>query len=429
MSLCFHAAPAPGEWLNDPNGLVRIDDKWVLLAQHRTDAPEFSETNWARWTSSDLLDWTFNGPVIASTNGREAFSGSVVLTASGLEAFHTAHVAGHEHQERRISTDAGLTWQAMPLEMPDAAQGFNVRDPAVFGNDGDWWMLLAKPCPWAGWETAPPSKIAILRSPDRQHWTETGTIGPWDPVGVMWEVPTLIREADADLLLISSIDRREGGAECTVRAWSGHLNASGFEVAAKWPADGHRVDHGPDFYAAIPGTGATPQPVVGWLASWATARTLAWPGFAGGPITLPRRVSVSDTKLLNEAWPTLAAAFTEPVTDVPLAGRGTVEIGGAANFTLTITCDMSEAHVVATAANLTVLRTIPAWHCSYPAALTPAPARTLTLFIDGPATELFIDPDGIAISLGLPGTGPRHIVLSANGAVRTFAWHCRRAAP
>lgn len=423
MSLAFHATPAPGEWLNDPNGLVRTGSRWVMFAQHRADAPDFRATNWARFTSPDLLRWSFDAPVIASDGGYEAYSGSVVITASGLEAFYTVHINGNEHQTRCASDDAGRTWRPLPLTMPASASGANVRDPSVFGTEGDWWMLLARPCPWTGWETAPPSEIAILRSTDRVDWAETGTIGPCHAPGIMWEVPTLIRDKGGNLLLISCVDRRGGGADCAVFGWAGQLGPTGFVTEPDWPVEGRCIDQGPDFYATIIAAGAAPQPMVAWLASWATARSLAWPNFAGGPITLPRRITSSNGRICNEPWPAIADAFTMPHDRVPLAGRGTVQIDGTVDFALAITSELAEARIDACDKSLTVSRTNPSWHRSHPGVLGAAATRTLTLFIDGPATELFIAPEGLSVSLGLPGAGPRRVALTVAGAAIPFSWH------
>ena len=158
MSLAFHASPPPGEWLNDPNGLVRVDGCWRLFVQHRADAPAFRATGWARLSSPDLLDWTWDGPVIAPAGDDWAYSGSVTGDGGGLVATHTVHNAatGLERQARRTSADAGASWSAA-VEIIAAAA--NCRDPFVC--DGGKAMLLARPCDWTDATTA--SHIAIWR--------------------------------------------------------------------------------------------------------------------------------------------------------------------------------------------------------------------------------------------------------------------------
>lgn len=425
--MAFHAAPPPGEWLNDPNGLVHNASGWTLFAQHRADAPRFAATNWARLSSADLLHWRWDGAVIPASGDAQAYSGSVVAVGTGLEAFHTVHVAGHEHQERRGSDDGGHGWQTLPLAMPAVAAGADVRDPAVFGGPREWGMLLAQPCPWDGGETAPASRLIVLRSPDRAVWTQIATIGPWHPAGVMWEVPAIIRRDDGDLLLISCVDRRGNGADCAVFAWAGRLSATGFAVAAGWPTSGRRVDLGPDFYAAIGGTDGQAAPVIGWLASWATARILAWPGFAGGPISLPRQISRRGNRLVHTVMPAVAAAFSVPAGAPPTAGRGSADFDGAAGFVLTIAAAAATATLVGDPALETLAVTRRGagidWHREHDEALLPALRRSVMIFRDGPAIEVFFEPDGVAVSLGLPGDLPATVTLTVGGVPAPLAWH------
>ena len=54
MSFAFHAAPPPGEWCNDPNGLVYADGAWRLFVQDSATAPDFGKIGWARLSSTDL---------------------------------------------------------------------------------------------------------------------------------------------------------------------------------------------------------------------------------------------------------------------------------------------------------------------------------------------------------------------------------------
>lgn len=427
MVMAFHAAPPAGEWLNDPNGLVATGDGWVLFAQHRADTPGFTASNWARFTSPNLLDWRCHGAVIDHNGSAQAYSGSVVVDGGALEAFLTIHDSGDEHQQRRRSVDAGLTWSAQLMSMPSSARGPNVRDPFVIGTEGDWLMLLACPCPWDGWEAAPPSLLRMYRSTDKRAWREVGSIGPWHPPGVIWEVPALIRQAGGDVLLISCVDRRNSGADCSVTAWAGTVADTDFAVAVGWPTAGQRVDLGPDFYAAIPATGsAQDAPVVGWLGSWRTARTMAWPGFAGGPIGLPRQLVLAAGRLAHRPFPTLSKAFVEKCEGVPVAGLGTAMFDGDRNFCIDIHGGKSEAIIAGNVSDssLTVSRTGTGivWHRFHPQSLGTALHRRIEIFVDGPALEIFLGPDGAAISMALPAAGPFAITLHVGDDPVPLAW-------
>ena len=422
MSLAFHASPPPGEWLNDPNGLVHADGQWRLFVQHRADAPAFRATGWARLSSPDLLNWTWDGPVIVPDGDDWAYSGSVQRDGADLAATYTVHDAatGLERQVRRVSADAGATWSAAE---PLIAAAHNRRDPFVF--DGSAAMLLACPCDWNDPDTA--SHVAIWRCRDGV-WSETGRIGPWHPPGVMWEVPVIVEVDGRDVLLISTIDRRGGGADCAVHAWAGRLGPDGFARDPGSCREGQRLDLGPDFYAAMAVDG---EPlIVGWLSSWATAATFAWPGFAGGIIGLPRRLSLSGGQMRQHvALP--INAFSIPVPDTPVAGRGLVTLDGAAAFTLAIGGAQAAATITADPRDgtLTVERIGAAplqWRQSHAGSIAPCPLRTLTLFVDGPAIELFIAPDGAAVSIAMPvGDAPLTIACHAAGVDHRVEWNVR----
>ncbi len=422
MSLAFHASPPPGEWLNDPNGLVYLDGAWRLFVQHCADAPAFRATGWARLSSRDLLDWTWDGVAIAPDGDDWAYSGSVTRDGARLVATHTVHDAatGLERQVRRTSTDDGANWSAAVTLIPAAR---NVRDPFVF--DGGAAMLLACPGGWDEPDTA--SRLALWRCRDGA-WHEAGRIGPWQPPGVMWEVPVMLRLADRDVLLISTVDRRGGGAVCAVRAWFGTLGPDGFERDPACGAEGQRLDLGPDFYAAMAADGA--PLVVGWLSSWQTARADIWPGFAGGAIGLPRRLSLTAGRVRQHVA-VAEVAFPVVVPATPVAGRGRMTFDGTADFSLTVAGPAGEVGIVGRphAGNVSVMRSgapLWQWQRDHAAVLTPCAVRDLTLFVDGPAIELFIEPDGAAVSLTLPRDDRPFVIDCVVGDVaHSIAWHCR----
>lgn len=424
--LAFHAA-GPG-WFNDPNGLVHAGGRWRLFVQHRADKPAFRECGWARLSSDDLLHWDWDGPVLPPAPARWAYSGCVepAAGAAGLHALHTVHVehAGHaqQHQQAMTSADAGSTWQPGP-GAEGLPQGRNVRDPFVFGGpNAQRLAVLARPCDWTGWAADPPSALS-LHAWHGDRWHGAGRIGPWSAPGVMWEVPWLAALAPGRwLLVISQIDRRGGGAECIVRAWIGRLDRSGGAFAFVPDAVGERKDEaawpmdlGPDFYAAM--VSATPWRgvplVVGWAASWATARGIAWPGgLHGGPITLPRLLQ----------WnPALQRPRLAPLpTALPLA-HTVLQLDGSAGFAIGHAAASIE-FVPDAEGGVTVRRsstdTAFDWQRHHRGVLTAASARVVTVFIDGPLVEAFIEPEGLALTAVLPpGAAPGH------------SWSVRRRAP
>ena len=407
--LAFHAHPPPGHWINDPNGLVYRDGAFHLFAQHRVDAPDFRATGWARFTSPDLLHWCFDGPVIPPDGSEWAYSGSV-FGGGRLEALHTAHADRIERQVRRISIDGGLSWSA-PEELTTlGAPARNRRDPFIFAEGDGWGLLLAEPCDWTDWASAPPSRLRRYRSADRLRWEEVGTIGPWRPAGIMWEVPVLFRAGALDVLIVSEVDRREGRADCSVRAWIGTLSVDTFT-----PADpvGQRVDLGPDFYALMTssaeGWPLAQTAAVAWLSNWNSARTIGWPGFAGGPISLPRVLSVEERDrrltVTNRPHPAVVERFVRPVQVMPDAGMLRLTVAGdrlvlrfaAGPNALAVAVDWNAGRLRAERSG------VAPWQTEHE--FVPSHARELLVFRDDTLVELFVPGEGLALSAIVPGEG------------------------
>ena len=274
MNFTRHAAPPPGEWINDPNGLIFRDGQWRLFVQHSAAAPDYKSIGWARLSSPNLLHWTWDGPVILPNQLGQPYSGSIVSEGDELAAYLTRHDDKLQRQVRLASRDHGLTWREGP---PFGPEGRNVRDPFVFYciATGDWRMLVAEPCDWADWPSNPPSRLAVWREEDNA-WRFVAHIGPWMPSGVMWEVPVLVDFGATQALILSIVDRRSDPPECAVRYWLGRFDGEAF--AATSPSEGLLLDHGPDFYAAIVAANEAPdRTLVAWASSWATARAMPWP--------------------------------------------------------------------------------------------------------------------------------------------------------
>lgn len=401
MTFQFHAAPPRGEWMNDPNGLVFAGGRFRLFAQHSAVGPDFREIGWARLSSDDLIRWEWNGPVIASDASGHAYSGSVRKEGPALQATLTRHdPAGPVQRQMQLtSADAGLSWA--PQGGMLGPEGRNVRDPFI---TPDGAMLLAEPCDWTGWHDEPPSRLSIWR----QHagdWVRAGGVGPWHPQGIMWEVPAFIDFGAAQALIISTVDRRDGGARCAVTAWIGRLEDGDFRVTG--PAEGQRLDLGPDFYAAIPNASDHwPLPetlIVGWASSWATARKVKWPGgIHGGPISLPRTVTLDGCRLrvapLRGARPLVA---------------GTRPLGGGLN----ISTDGATLALQADGTDLLVRRTgdpLLDWSERH-AGVLDGPQQA-AIFIDSGLVEIFLEPAGVSVTAFVPGATPASVPMGRSSA-------------
>ena len=338
------------------------------------------------------------------------YSGCVRPRGDRLEATHTIHdhATDMQGQVRRDSVDGGVTWSNAASLL---AEGRDQRDPFVFEpTAAPRRMLLARPCGWRPTAGDPPSHVDVLEEgPD--GWRIIGEIGPFSPPGVVWEMPVVASYADGDLPFVSTIDRRDVRSLSHVRAWHGAVTENGFTRARHWPEDGARVDLGPDFYAMIPASAPTSR-YVAWLGSWDTARRMPWPGFHGGPISLPRRIGVRQVarewRLVHRPARGLAAHFSNICGPRALhSGLGVATLDGEYAFRLTIASCAGSVVIFGDpqTATLSVSRQGAdwlEWRQDHQNVVSSTNLRRLALFLDGPAIELFLMPDDQAVSIVLP---------------------------
>ncbi|MDQ1131178.1 sucrose-6-phosphate hydrolase SacC (GH32 family) [Microbacterium sp. SORGH_AS 888] len=83
-------------WMNDPNGMVLVDDTYHLFYQHNPEGTRWGNMSWGHATSTDLLHWqeqplaipqTFNGD---GQSIEDIFSGSIVVDETSSAGFGPA---------------------------------------------------------------------------------------------------------------------------------------------------------------------------------------------------------------------------------------------------------------------------------------------------------------------------------------------------
>nr|BAA12320.1 endo-inulinase precursor [Talaromyces purpureogenus]BAA12321.1 endo-inulinase precursor [Talaromyces purpureogenus] len=181
----FHFCPAEN-WMNEPNGLIKIDSTWHLFYQADPTANVWGNECWGHATSSDLLHWDHLPVAIPVENGIESFTGTSYYDANNTSslgtstnppylAFFTGYTSSNGTQDQRLaySTDLGTTWLkfsgnpiiSAALEAPhDVTGGLESRDPKVFFHEpsGKWVMVLAH---------GGQDKLTFWTSLDAKSWT------------------------------------------------------------------------------------------------------------------------------------------------------------------------------------------------------------------------------------------------------------------
>ncbi|KAH7086499.1 glycosyl hydrolase [Paraphoma chrysanthemicola] len=204
----FHFVPDQN-WMNEPNGLIKIGSTWHLFFQHNPTGNFWGNLSWGHATSTNLVSWKYLPVALASENGIQAFTGTSYYdhaNTSGLGtgdsppylAFFTGYFPDSGVQDQRLafSIDDGTTWiksEENPIisqeqEKPhDITGGLETRDPKVFFHEATntWVMILAH---------GGQNKMTFWTSPDAKEWTWRSDFASSDVPGLPgdvkgWEVP------------------------------------------------------------------------------------------------------------------------------------------------------------------------------------------------------------------------------------------------
>lgn len=291
----FHFTPRTN-WMNDPNGLVYVGDRWHLYFQYNPEGSDWGNMSWGHATSADLQHWTEHEVALSHRPGEQIFSGSAVVAPDGgLVAYYTsAYDDGHQAQSTAKSTD-GHRWVSDPHNPVLDRGTTSFRDPKIIRHVADdgtlTWVMLAV--------EADDRKVLFHTSLDLRTWEYTGSYGPLGAEGVVWECPDLVRlpvdgdEGDQRWVLLLSTnpvgdDPDPGGSSMS---WVlGRFDGRVFYSDATQLT---RLDHGRDFYAGVTFDSAPDDAAVmlGWMSNWRYAADVPAAPWRGA-MSLPRQLSL-----------------------------------------------------------------------------------------------------------------------------------------
>ncbi len=271
-------------WLNDPNGLVYLDGRYHLYYQYNPHADVWGDIHWGHASSADLLHWEHHPIALAPDPGLGmAFSGSAVVHDRALHALFTHSKEGRQVQSLATSRDGGQTFVAHAhnpvIDNPGHA---HFRDPKVLWHAGRWIMVLA-----VG------DHVAFYSSPDLIRWRHESDFGAQLPFphGV-WECPDLVDFGTHHALIVSLDSGGPNGGSSGTLYFLGDFDGRRFRAdgPARW------LEYGPDSYAGVTFSGTSTPILIAWMSSWRYANRTPTTGWRGA-MTLPRRLSLADTRL------------------------------------------------------------------------------------------------------------------------------------
>jgi beta-fructofuranosidase len=328
----LHIRPARG-WLNDPNGLCRIDGIYHVFFQYNPHAPVHGNVHWGHVSSTDLLHWTEQPvalfPRPAGIDAAGCWSGCIVDDGGVPTAVYTANPDHAQNATvglaRSDRTLASWTQAGQPVvSTPDDEAIDEVRDPFVFRFAGRRYAVQG-----AGQKGGRP-QLLLWRCDDLEHWVALGPLLTADDAVAaevapadIWECPNLAN-IDGHWVVLLSVWRWVDGTHRLdgVRYLLGDLVIAGDGLQFRATAGGP-LDDGPAFYAPQLMTDGDRTLLWGW--SWELDRDFAAVAQAGwaGSLTFPRELFVRDGRLGSQPARELAGLRREQVA---AAGGGEVTV-------------------------------------------------------------------------------------------------------
>lgn len=318
----LHPRPDVG-WLNDPNGLCRIDGRWHVFFQWNPDSARSSRIRWGHLSSTDLVHWTTEPAALVPRDGEPdsfgCWTGCVTDDGGTPTAVYSGVVDDSGHSVVLLARgDRELRdWQQDTepvLAMPDPSRFSDARDPYVFHHGGHRWAVLG-----AGHRQGEPAAL-VYRVDDLTDWRSAGVLlDTADPVAAsvaaahVWECPNLFELDGRWVLIVSLMGPLD--EDCNkVRYLVGDLEIldpdgpdSEFQLRFR-PTTGGLLDTGPACYA--PQVLCTPERVLLWGWAW-ELRDQGEVDAAGwaGSLTLPRELELNGDRLVSRPVAELEAVL------------------------------------------------------------------------------------------------------------------------
>ena len=272
----YHHTPAYG-WMNDPNGMFYKDGVYHLYFQHNPYGSTWGNMTWGHSTTTDLVNWKFEGDAILPDAWGAIFSGSSVVDADNtagfgkgaIVAFYTSAKSSQwgdvQMQSMAYSLDNGMTFTKYEHNPVITSEKRDFRDPKVFwyAPGKHWVMILA-----GGQE------MDIYSSRNLKDWKYESSFGARQGAhGGVWECPDLVElpvEGTKEKRWVLICNINPGGpfggnaAQYFVGTFDGKTFVNESPTRTKW------MDWGKDHYATVTFSNAPDGRCIalGWMSNW-----------------------------------------------------------------------------------------------------------------------------------------------------------------
>lgn len=299
----FHITGEKG-WINDPNGIVKFQGKYHVFYQHHPYSCVWGPMHWGHVVSDDLIHWTYLPYALVPGDECDkdgCFSGTSLVVGDTLYIVYTGFILNKEDERYNIQQQClayskdGIHFTKLGAiltskDLPDEYLSCDFRDPKLTFKDGYYLLFAAAKKKTGG------GSILLYKSKDLKHWEFVNDILAHNSEGGMIECVDY--HDDLGLLIYSEQDFPKDNYHClnihSCEYELGRINQEGKFISK---GDKTLLDYGFDFYA--PQVMNDDHYLIAWLDMWDRNNPSEKYGFAG-MLTIPRKVTVKDNKLLQE---------------------------------------------------------------------------------------------------------------------------------
>ena len=297
----YHITGEKG-WINDPNGVVKFQNKYHIFYQYHPFSCEWGPMHWGHVVSDDLIHFTYlpNALTPGDDFDRDGcFSGTSLVVDDTLYVVYTGFINNEDPEKiKQIQCLAyskdGVNFTKLGAiikseDLPKEYKPCDFRDPKLIYKNGKFYILVAAKKVIGG------GSILIYESSDLKKWEFVNDILPYNSIGKMFECASY--HEDLDLLIYSEQDFPKDNPHC-LNVHSCEYELGKFDENFKFVSRGEKrlIDYGFDFYA--PQLMDNDHYLFGWMNMWGRNNPSSKYGFAG-MLTAPRKVTIEDDMLIQ----------------------------------------------------------------------------------------------------------------------------------